>query len=70
MLANDIGNGGTLNPASVVVTTAPTAGTTTVNTSTGAITYNSTVAGTFTFQYKVSNLPVAGTRPRRRTPPP
>jgi hypothetical protein len=55
VLANDSGNGGTLNPASVVVTTPPAAGTTSVNLATGAITYTAAGAGTFTFQYKVSN---------------
>ena len=55
VLANDASNGGTLNPASVTVTAAPAAGTTSVNPTTGAITYNAAGAGTFTFQYKVSN---------------
>jgi hypothetical protein len=59
VLANDNGNGGTLNPASVVVTQAPIAGTTAVNTTNGTISYTATTAGTFTFQYKVSNLPSA-----------
>ncbi|HQR29205.1 MAG TPA: hypothetical protein PLL32_02270, partial [Anaeromyxobacteraceae bacterium] len=59
VLANDNGNGGTLNPASVTVTAAPASGTTTVNATTGVITYNSAAAGTYTFRYRVSNLPSA-----------
>lgn len=56
-LANDrAGNpGGTLNPASVTVTTAPLHGTATVNTSTGAITYTpaSGYTGMDTLTYRV-----------------
>ena len=55
VLANDNANGGVLDPASVVVTAAPAAGTTSVNPANGAITYTAAAAGTFTFQYKVSN---------------
>ena len=59
VLANDNANGGVLDPASVIVTAAPTTGTTSVNTTTGAITYTATTAGTRTFQYRVSNMPSA-----------
>ncbi|MTD16653.1 tandem-95 repeat protein [Nakamurella sp. YIM 132087] len=57
VLGNDtITTGGApLNPASVAVTTAATNGTTTVNTTTGAITYtpNTNFSGTDTFRYQV-----------------
>ena len=59
VLANDNANGGTLDPATVTVTGAPTAGTTAVNATTGAITYTAGAAGTFTFRYRVSNAPSA-----------
>ncbi len=59
VLANDSANGGTLNPATVTVTTPPTTGTTSVNQATGAITYTATTAGTRTFQYTVANTPSA-----------
>ena len=56
-LANDrAGNpGGSLNPASVIVTIAPLHGTTTVNTATGAITYTpaNNFVGTDTLTYRV-----------------
>jgi len=59
VLANDSANGGTLNPASVTVVTGPAAGTTSVNPTTGAISYTATAAGTYTFLYTVSNVPSA-----------
>ncbi|MEI6225052.1 MAG: Ig-like domain-containing protein [Deltaproteobacteria bacterium] len=63
VLANDSGNGGVLDPASVVVSAAPVRGTTTVNLATGAITYQSTAtAGTITFQYTVKNTAATGGR--------
>jgi len=56
VLANDSGNGGILNPASVLVT-ALTGGTVSVNPATGAVTFTAgTVAGaTFGFNYTVAN---------------
>ena len=68
VLANDTANDPTgaitLNPATVVVTTPPARGSTTVNTTTGAITYSipaGSAAGTVTFQYKVSTKATATT---------
>ncbi|MGA8892287.1 MAG: Ig-like domain-containing protein [Anaeromyxobacteraceae bacterium] len=55
VLANDNGNGGTLNPASVVVSQVPAAGTAVANAN-GTIAYTAAAAGTYTFQYTVSNL--------------
>ena len=57
MLANDSDASGTINPASVVVSTAPTHGTTSVNSTTGAITYTPAAGfyGTDTFAYTVAN---------------
>jgi hypothetical protein len=58
VLANDSGNGGTLNPASVRITSAPATGTATVNTTTGAITYAApatAATGTVTFAYAVKD---------------
>ncbi|WP_354529251.1 Ig-like domain-containing protein [Nakamurella sp. UYEF19] len=60
VLANDTksATGSALNPASVTVTTAPGHGTTTVNTTTGAITYrpNNGFSGTDTYAYRVCDL--------------
>ena len=56
VLANDTPDPyGPLNPASVTVTSAPANGTTSVNSTTGAITYtpNATFVGTDTFTYQV-----------------
>ncbi|HLZ07590.1 MAG TPA: FG-GAP-like repeat-containing protein, partial [Chloroflexota bacterium] len=56
VLANDAaGPGETLNPNSVTVTTAPQHGTTSVNTTTGTVTYQpaTTYSGTDSFQYTV-----------------
>ena len=57
VLANDTGGGGTLNPASVTVSTAAAHGTTAVNATTGAITYTpaSGFYGTDTFRYTVAD---------------
>jgi hypothetical protein len=56
VLANDSGNGGTLDPASVLVTTPPTRGTVAVNPATGAVTYTAgSQAGSDSFQYTVMN---------------
>jgi hypothetical protein len=57
VLAGDTDTDGTINPASVAVSTAPAHGTTTVNTTTGAITYTpaSGYYGTDTFQYTVAD---------------
>ncbi len=57
VLANDSDASGTINPASVVVSTAPTHGTTSVNSTTGAITYTPAAGfyGTDTFAYTVAN---------------
>lgn len=56
VLANDSGNGGTLNPASVTITSGPTAGTATVSTVTGTITYNAPATPTTaTLAYTVRN---------------
>ncbi len=58
VLANDSDPGGTLNPASVLVSTGAGHGTASVNTSTGAITYTPTAgfAGTDSFQYTVADI--------------
>ncbi len=55
VLANDAAPGGTLNPASIVITTAPVHGTATV--SSGKVVYTPTTgfAGTDTFAYAVSD---------------
>ena len=57
VLANDTDAGGTINPSSVAVTTAPAHGSTAVNASTGAITYTPTTGfiGTDTFKYDVAD---------------
>jgi hypothetical protein len=57
VLGNDTDVGGTINPASVAVSTAAVHGTTSVNTTTGAITYTPTAGytGTDTFKYTVAN---------------
>ena len=57
VLANDLGNGGTLDPTSVAITTPPATGSTLIGTNTGRITYTaSTTAGVVTFAYTVKNL--------------
>lgn len=56
ILANDSGNGGTLDPASVTILTPPSVGNATVNATTGSITYVSgPTAGTVTFTYTVKD---------------
>ncbi len=57
ILANDTDADGTLNPASVAVTTAAASGTTTINTTTGAVTYtpNAGFTGTDSFVYTVQD---------------
>ncbi len=57
VLANDTDPGGTINPASVAVSTAAAHGTTTINPTTGAITYTPTTGyyGTDTFRYTVAD---------------
>lgn len=58
VLSNDDGLGNDLNPASVTVVTAPTNGSTTVNTVNGIVTYtpNDNYFGSDTFSYVVTNL--------------
>jgi len=58
VLSNDGGLGNDLNPASVTVVTAPTNGSTTVNTVNGIVTYtpNDNYFGSDTFSYVVTNL--------------
>ncbi|MFL5253107.1 MAG: Ig-like domain-containing protein [Rhodopila sp.] len=57
VLANDSNGGGTINPASVAVCTAAAHGTTSVNTTTGVVTYTPTTGyyGTDTFRYTVAD---------------
>lgn len=56
VLANDSGNGGTLAPSTVEIVTPPAAGSASVNTATGAITYTApATAGSFSFAYTVRN---------------
>jgi hypothetical protein len=56
VLANDNANGGTLNPASVTVTTPPASGTAVVDPATGKITFTAgPAAGVVTFAYTVAN---------------
>ena len=58
VLANDSGNGGTLDNTSVVITVPPPAGLTGVNASTGTITYTAPangVLGPVSLQYTVKN---------------
>lgn len=57
VLANDSGNGGTLDPASVTVDLlSVTGGTALVNTSTGTVTFTAgATTGTFGFDYTVAN---------------
>ncbi len=56
VLANDVAaNGTTINPSSVVITTAPASGTATANLD-GTVTYTAgPVSGVFSFSYTVSN---------------
>jgi hypothetical protein len=69
VLANDLGGGGTINPGSVVINTAPAHGTATVNTSTGAISYNpaSGFAGTDSFKYTFADTNGATSAPATGT---
>jgi len=57
VLANDVGAGGTLDPTSVVISTAPTFGATSVNHTTGVVTYTPPAgfSGNDTFQYTVAD---------------
>jgi Bacterial Ig domain len=56
VLANDNGNGATLNPASVTITTPPASGTAVVDPATGKITFTAgPAAGVVTFAYTVAN---------------
>jgi hypothetical protein len=57
VLAGDTDSAGTINPGSVAVSTAAAYGTTSVNTTTGAITYTPAAgySGADTFQYTVAN---------------
>ena len=58
VLANDSGNGGTLSPSTVTITTQPAAGTAAVNSTTGAIAYTALLnqlVGPLSFQYTVAN---------------
>jgi hypothetical protein len=70
LIANDLGNGGTLNPASIqIVPGSVTGGLATVNTTTGAVTYTAGAApGNFGFQYTVANLAVAPNPAQRSAP--
>ena len=65
VLGNDTDPVGTINPASVAVSSAPGHGTTSVNASTGAITYTPANGfyGTYTFQYTVANTLGAASAP-------
>ncbi len=58
VLDNDVGLGGTLNPASVTITNAASNGSTSINTANGFVTYTPTenFNGTDTFTYQVSDL--------------
>jgi hypothetical protein len=67
VLANDSANGGALDPASILISTPPTAGTATPNAD-GTITYTAATAGTRTFQYTVANLPSANGTVQRSAP--
>ena len=57
MVANDTDPSGTINPASVMVSSAASHGTTTIDPTTGAVTYTPTTGyfGTDTFQYTVAD---------------
>ncbi len=65
VLANDDGNGGTINPASVTISAAPTRGTTSINATTGAILYTPATGfhGTDTFKYSVADTDGATSAP-------
>jgi hypothetical protein len=58
VLANDTDSGGTINPASVAISTGAAHGTTSVNPTTGAVTYNPATdfVGPDTFKYTVSDV--------------
>ena len=58
VLANDSGNGGVLDPASVLVS-IPTSGTATANAD-GTVTYTAGAAGNFSFTYTVANTALTG----------
>ncbi len=64
VLANDSGNGGTLDPASVTVSNI-TGGTASVNTANGQVTFAAgATAGTFGFDYTVANQAVGTAAPQ------
>lgn len=67
VLANDTANGGTLDPASILISTAPASGTAVPNAN-GTVTYTAGAAGTFTFRYTVANLPSANGTVQRSAP--
>lgn len=70
VLANDNANGGTLDPASIVISTPPAVGTgTAVPNPDGTVTFTATTAGTRTFQYTVANVPVVVGGPAQRSAP-
>lgn len=58
VLANDSDSDGSLNPASVTIVTAPTNGSTSINTGTGVVTYTPTANynGSDSFTYTVDDL--------------
>ena len=62
VLANDSGNGGTLDPATVDITNV-TGGTASANATTGVVTFTAgAAAGVFGFDYTVSNTTASGGR--------
>ncbi|WP_232279989.1 Ig-like domain-containing protein [Shewanella denitrificans] len=58
VLSNDVSSGFALNPASVLIVTAPSNGSTSINNSTGVITYtpNANHNGADSFSYKVQDV--------------
>ena len=68
VLANDSGNGGTLDPASIQISTPPATGTAVANAD-GTVTFTAGPAGTVTFQYTVANLPAFVGGPAQRSAP-
>jgi hypothetical protein len=70
LIANDLSNGGTLDPTSIqIVLGSVTGGAATVNPATGAVTYTAgPTPGTFGFSYTVANLPVAPNPAQRSGP--
>jgi hypothetical protein len=64
VLANDSGNGGTLDPGSVTVSNV-TGGTASVNPANGQVTFTAAAsAGTFGFDYTVANTPLNNQTPQ------